>query len=146
MAKAKFLIPSELGPGISRHNVGFFVPGQVFTLPDVNTERLRKAGHADKPNRHLIPINEEAVEMLKKAWPKEKHLASIPGDVDVAALEVVNGPKNTRQSEHQLSSLEEAEKTGVRPTAGAGASAPGVSAPAIAADKGSKSGTRAADQ
>lgn len=150
MAIATFLIPSELGPGISRHNVGFFVPGQTFTLPDTNTARLKKAGHTDKPNKHLIPLNEEAVKMLKKAWPEEE-IAPIPENASDAAQEVVDGPKNTRESESYLSSLEEAEKTGVRPGTGAGVAAPGVAAQApavVKSGKGSKGskGTRAADQ
>lgn len=31
----KYLIPNEMAPGVYREGVGFFMPGEVITLPDL---------------------------------------------------------------------------------------------------------------
>jgi len=68
---AKFLVPTEMAPGVARHAVGFFEPGQVMGWPDAATKR------DEKPSLKLVPLDQEAYDILVKCYSAarvaEKH-------------------------------------------------------------------------
>jgi len=88
---AKFQSPPELAPGVSRPT-GFYKPGQVFDWPDSNTEACKAKGIDERPSKKWLPVDKEALALLKKAWPDGKFsLAAAPAtqDAGVAKPETV---------------------------------------------------------
>lgn len=50
----EYMVPPELAPGVYRHGVGFFTPGDVLTLPDAASK------DGDVPHVGLIPLDKES--------------------------------------------------------------------------------------
>jgi hypothetical protein len=73
---AKYLVTPVMSPGVYRQGVGLFPPGSVIDLPDA-------ASHPkEQPGRDLVPLDEEAAAVLKKAHGDDAK--PIPADVQAA--------------------------------------------------------------
>ena len=57
----EYMVPPELAPGIYRHSVGFFAPGDVLELPDAASK------DGEVPHVALIPMDEKAHGKLLEA-------------------------------------------------------------------------------
>lgn len=94
---AKFLVTPEMGPGVFRQGIGFFAPGSIVTLPDSASTKT------EKPSIKYQPLDQEAHDMLVKAWPKQK------GDIKPLEAYVPEQPK----ADERLTILELAKKHGL---------------------------------
>lgn len=82
--QAKFYVPSQMYPGLARAKEGRFPVGTIFAWPDRNeAEDYPPVG--DNPSLKLIPVNQEAWDLLcsihgdKKV--KEAHPAGVQGQL-----------------------------------------------------------------
>lgn len=70
--EAKFQVPKELESGVYREGVGLMKPGDIFVIPDPATpfddEGEYIEEHIKAPHYALIPLNEDADELLQRTY------------------------------------------------------------------------------
>lgn len=98
---AKFLVSAEMAPGVARHSVGFFPPGQILSWPDA-------VCRGEKPSLRLIPVDQEAYDLLVSSYGAAK--------VEEAhGKEPVGMPTPAPKVDDTMTLAQAAEKAGLHP-------------------------------